>query len=141
MPPFASWGSRVLALILDSLIVSVIPVIVAIALVAADRSDLANLTASGLGIVVGAVYYAGLMSRSGPNNGQTIGKAALNIRVVRENGELITPGFALLREILIKSILLGICPIVLILDWLWPLWDDRNQALHDKIVGTFVIKA
>ena len=26
-----------------------------------------------------------------------------------------------------------------LLDGLWPLWDDRNQALHDKVANTFVI--
>lgn len=139
-PPFASWGSRALALILDSLLVAVIPFIVVVALIAADREDVANLAASGISIVVGAIYYAMTMSRGGPRNGQTLGKQALNIRVVRENGELVTPGYAVLREILVKSILMGICPIVLILDWLSPLWDDRNQAWHDKIVGSFVVR-
>jgi uncharacterized RDD family membrane protein YckC len=141
VPPFASWGSRALAQILDSLIVAVVPVIVAIALVVADQADLANIVASGLGIVVGAIYYAVTMSRSGPRNGQTLGKQALDIRVVRESGEPIAPGFAALREVLVKSILMGICFIVLILDWLSMLWDDRNQCWHDKIVGSLVVKA
>jgi uncharacterized RDD family membrane protein YckC len=26
-----------------------------------------------------------------------------------------------------------------LLDGLWPLWDERNQALHDKVANTFVI--
>jgi uncharacterized RDD family membrane protein YckC len=30
--------------------------------------------------------------------------------------------------------------IVLLLDYLWPLWDKRNQALHDKLAGTVVIE-
>jgi hypothetical protein len=28
-----------------------------------------------------------------------------------------------------------------VLDYLWPLWDRRNQALHDKVVSSVVIKA
>jgi uncharacterized RDD family membrane protein YckC len=28
---------------------------------------------------------------------------------------------------------------VSILDLLWPLWDDKRQALHDKIAGTNVV--
>ena len=32
-------------------------------------------------------------------------------------------------------------PFTLGLTYLWPLWDDRNQGLHDKVVGTFVVKA
>ena len=27
-----------------------------------------------------------------------------------------------------------------IIDMLWPLWDDRNQTLHDKVVGTVVLR-
>ena len=26
-----------------------------------------------------------------------------------------------------------------LLDVLWPLWDDKKQALHDKIVATNVV--
>ena len=28
-----------------------------------------------------------------------------------------------------------------ILNYLWPLWDDKNQALHDKIVKSRVVRA
>jgi uncharacterized RDD family membrane protein YckC len=31
---------------------------------------------------------------------------------------------------------LGLYPL---LDSLWPLWDDKNQALHDKLAGTNVV--
>jgi len=27
-----------------------------------------------------------------------------------------------------------------VLDVLWPLWDRRNQTLHDKIVGTLILR-
>jgi uncharacterized RDD family membrane protein YckC len=26
------------------------------------------------------------------------------------------------------------------LDWLWPLWDPRRQAWHDKVAGTVVVR-
>src|SRR4051794_34821721 len=28
-----------------------------------------------------------------------------------------------------------------ILDYLWPLWDERNEALHDKMAHTWVVRA
>ena len=96
---------------------------------------------SGLILVVGAIYYALTIGRSGENNGQTIGMQALNIRIVRETGEPMTAGTAILRETLIKGILMAICFIVTILNYLAPLWDDRNQAWHDKIVNTLVVQA
>jgi len=27
-----------------------------------------------------------------------------------------------------------------LLDVLWPLWDDKKQAIHDKIAGTNVVR-
>jgi uncharacterized RDD family membrane protein YckC len=41
---------------------------------------------------------------------------------------------------------LGAFSFVLVLSWLplldglWPLWDKRNQALHDKVANTVVIR-
>ena len=96
---------------------------------------------SGFILLVGAVYYALTIGRSGENNGQTIGMQALNIRIVRETGEPMTASTAILRETLVKGILMAICFIVTILNYLAPLWDDRNQAWHDKIVNTLVVQA
>ncbi len=33
--------------------------------------------------------------------------------------------------------LLGLYPL---LDVLWPLWDDKKQALHDKVAKTNVVR-
>jgi hypothetical protein len=30
--------------------------------------------------------------------------------------------------------------IGLLIDCLWPLWNKRNQALHDKAVGSIVVR-
>ncbi|MDX6309852.1 MAG: hypothetical protein QOI06_2898 [Nocardioidaceae bacterium] len=30
--------------------------------------------------------------------------------------------------------------VVGLLDYLWPLWDNRRQALHDKVAGTVVVE-
>jgi uncharacterized RDD family membrane protein YckC len=48
-------------------------------------------------------------------------------------------GTAVLR--LLCTVGLGFVPVVGgALDLLWPLWDPQRQTLHDKAVGTFVIK-
>jgi uncharacterized RDD family membrane protein YckC len=137
--PFAGWWSRVAAQIIDWIIVAVIPVVVYF--IAFSDSDAGTYLLSGLILLVGAIYYALTIGRSGENNGQTIGMQALNIRIVRETGEPMTAGTAILRETLIKGILMAICFIVTILNYLAPLWDDRNQAWHDKIVNTLVVQA
>ena len=137
--PFAGWWSRVAAQIIDWIIVAIIPV--AVYFIAFSDSTAGTYLLSGLILLVGAVYYALTIGRSGENNGQTIGMQALNIRIVRETGEPMTAGTAILRETLIKGILMAICFIVTILNYLAPLWDDRNQAWHDKIVNTLVVQA
>jgi uncharacterized RDD family membrane protein YckC len=81
-----------------------------------------------------------LMGRDGPNNGQTWGKQALGIRVVRDDGQPFKYGTALLRDFVIKGLLFGAIAILSLIDSLWPLWDEQNQALHDKLVGTHVLR-
>ena len=52
------------------------------------------------------------MSREGELNGRTWGMQATDIRVVRVDGEPMTFGFALVREILVKQILFGYLAVV-----------------------------
>jgi uncharacterized RDD family membrane protein YckC len=92
------------------------------------------------------LYPVFTMMREGENNGQTFGKQALGIRVVREDGRAFDAGTAAIREIVIKQLLFGTAGAFLLfvptlVDYLWPLWDERNQALHDKIASTYVVKA
>jgi len=37
--------------------------------------------------------------------------------------------------------IIGLVCVGTILNYLAPLWDDRNQAWHDKIVNTLVVEA
>jgi uncharacterized RDD family membrane protein YckC len=137
-PPLAGWWSRVAASLVDFVIVGFLPLILYVVF---SDNDAATLLVSGAAILLGAVYYALTVGRQGPHNGQSLGKQLLNIRVIRESAEPMTAGTAIIRETLIKSILMGICFIVTILNYLAPLWDDRNQAWHDKIIHTMVVRA
>ena len=151
----AGWWSRVGAQIIDGIIVGVgalilfLPVGAALGVGFADDSD-ASLGAALAGLILWVVcvsliallYAPVLMART---NGKTLGRMVTNIRVVRTSGERITFGFALLREVLIKSVIFGIAGsltagIAPLLDVLWPLWDEENRALHDFIVNTRVVK-
>ena len=96
-----------------------------------------------LAITVVAFLYAPiLMSRT---NGQTFGRMALGIRVIRADGGPMTFWFAMLREVLVKTLLVGVVSsatfgLASVLDALWPLWDEENRALHDLVVNTRVIR-
>jgi uncharacterized RDD family membrane protein YckC len=80
--------------------------------------------------------------------GATPGKLALGIAVrLREKPGNPTLVVALRRQLLyIGTSLLSLVPgigtasiIIKLLNLLWPLWDDKRQALHDKIAATNVV--
>lgn len=96
--------------------------------------------------VVSLLYASFFMQRDGERNGQTLGKQWVGIRVVRVDGQPFGWGGALLRELAIKQLLFGVVggfflSIPTLLDWLWPLWDDENRALHDMVASTRVVRA
>jgi len=94
-------------------------------------------------VAIVALFYApAMMART---NGQTVGRQATGIRVVRANGKPVGFGFAMVREVLVKAMLFGFLfwttfGVVSLIDVLWPLWDEENRALHDFIVDTRSIR-
>jgi len=149
--PLASWGSRFGATLIDWLVLLVPVVVLTIIVVAiATGSDTGALVTGILGVlaylVVAFAYAPVLMAREGVNNGQTWGKQMLGIRVVRDTGETMSFGWAALREIAVKGLAVGIASSIIpvlpwLLNYLWPLWDDQNRALHDMICSTHVVRA
>jgi uncharacterized RDD family membrane protein YckC len=150
--PLASWGSRVGAALLDGLVI--LGVVIAlfapgvVALVAdAEAFGIVLLVLGGIGyLVLWVMYGAYFMARPGENNGQTLGKQWVGIRVVRDNGQPFDIGSGLMREFVVKSLLFGVVGswflyIPPLLDVLWPLWEDENRALHDLIVSSHVLSA
>ncbi|MEJ8650086.1 RDD family protein [Streptomyces sp. MS1.AVA.3] len=68
--------------------------------------------------------------------GQTPGKKALNIRVVKEmTGQPLGFGMAFVRK-LCHAVDGPLCG----LGYWWPLWDEKSQTFADKIVSTVVVK-
>jgi uncharacterized RDD family membrane protein YckC len=71
------------------------------------------------------------------NTGQTPGDAALSIRVVdRNGGGSIGYGRAFIRWLV--SIVSG---LVILIGYLWMLWDSENQTWHDKAANALVVPA
>jgi uncharacterized RDD family membrane protein YckC len=148
--PLASWGSRFAAQLIDWLILLIpIAAIVVIVVVIAAGSDTGAIVTGIIGFLaylVAAICYAPLlMMREGPHNGQTWGKQALGITVVRNTGQPMGFGWAALREVVIKGLAVGIASSIIpiipwLLDYLWPLWDDENRALHDMAAQTHVVR-
>jgi uncharacterized RDD family membrane protein YckC len=72
--------------------------------------------------------------------GRTLGMAWLRLDAVDAvDGRLpIGPSKAAVRSLTAGA--LTIIPIFALGDLLWPLWDVRNQTLHDKAAGTVVLR-
>lgn len=148
--PLAGWGSRVGATLLDWLImaVAVVPLVLIVVAIAAGSHTGAIVTGgiAGLGYLAALAFYAPvLMAREGARNGQTWGKQIVGIRVVRDSGQPFELGSAFVREFVVKGLLFGavggfFLSIPTLLDWLWPLWDDENRALHDMVISTHVLR-
>ena len=144
-PPYAGWGLRLGALLLDVLILVIPIVIVGVVLGAViggdgtageDEGAAAGLIITVLSVVLPYLYYGATMGRQGDKNGQSIGKQVVGIRVVREDGNPVGFLWAMLRE-LVKGVL---GTFTLLINYLWPLWDKKNQAQHDKVKSDLVVR-
>jgi uncharacterized RDD family membrane protein YckC len=143
----AAWWTRVGALVIDLLITGAIELallLIVWALTGGPRLTLARAETLGfeVGLPVAVLYAPLLLARRGERNGQTIGKRAMGLRVIREDGLPLTFATALVREALGRQVpALLTSGLYVPVDYLWPLWDARNQALHDKVGRTFVVRA
>ena len=148
----ASWGSRVGAMLLDSLVVLGVGLalcapggIVAIA----TEGHVAGWVLLGLGVLAwiafSVLYAPYFMRRPGEHNGQTLGKQWLGLRVIRTDGQPMGFGWAALREVLVKNFGVGVASaftlgLAALANYLWPLFDDQNRALHDYVASTRVVR-
>jgi uncharacterized RDD family membrane protein YckC len=151
----AGWWSRVGAALIDSLIIGVGALLILVlfgsvfsaGFFESEETGVASLIVGlmlgFLAVAIVALLYAPLMMAR--TNGKTLGRMALGIRVVRANGQPMTFGFAMLREVAVKALLFGFAGSITfglanLADVLWPLWDDENRALHDFVVDTRTVK-
>jgi uncharacterized RDD family membrane protein YckC len=120
----AGFVDRFIAVLIDTIIL-LIPNLVFIYVVE-------GLAGNALSIVLNAVYTIYFWTSSG----STPGKSVMGLKVVSaDGGALIPPVTAVLRYV-------GswISAIVLLLGYLWVIWDPKHEAWHDKIAATKVIK-
>jgi len=124
---YAGFGRRLIAVILDAIILSIPAVCFAFA------SSSGKSGGSGSNVLFTIIYEALLIALW---NGQTIGKLAMGIRVVTADGTPVPVGRAFARAgmKLVSLAALG-------LGYLWMLWDPHKQTWHDKVAKTYVVKA
>ncbi len=128
--PRANFGWRLVAVIVDSIITSVMVLVPLFALAAIDE----KLGTLGylIGLIVSVAYFT--YFEGGPA-GQTLGKKAAGIRVIDFNtGGSIGYGRAVGRYF---ARYLSSLPCAL--GYLWMLWDREKQTWHDKLVNCVVV--
>lgn len=167
-PVAATWGARLAAYVIDGIPFVVLAFVllgmfgyfdIIGRLAAGDESAMADLeamtapfsAATTTTLVVGAIahflYNVGFHMRKG----QTPGKMLVGIRVRMADQDRLPDGRAaslrwvvqqggpqLLSGVPVLGLLAGMFSIA---DHLWPLWDGRSQALHDKAARTIVVRA
>jgi uncharacterized RDD family membrane protein YckC len=124
---YANWGQRAGGYLID-----VGPVVIVLLIL--SRISVALWVVGWLLSLGWSIYNRWYL---GGTTGQTIGRNALNIRLVsQQTGQPIGMLMAFVRDIchIIDSI---ICYV----GWLFPLWDAQRQTIADKIVNTVVVPA
>ncbi len=141
----ASFFSRLLAFIIDMLLLNAIFLIVSFGI---DWSLSYLFQSFGItdedfsNIMIGSIIYFVCVSIMffyyvyfTHVYGKTLGKAVLGIKVVNKQGKNPEISEVLKREVIgkiLSSLLFG-------MGYIWALFDRNNQALHDKIARTYVI--
>jgi uncharacterized RDD family membrane protein YckC len=141
---YAGWGRRFMGWLIDILLVYVLPIVLLFVGFAAGGSEFED-DGAGAAVLYIAIpllvlvipLYFGLFHAG--RRGQTIGKRVTGIAVRRIDGTRLSKGAAFGRAgfVFLLYIAGGVGVLV---DGLWPLFDKTNQALHDKVVNSVVVK-
>ncbi|GHG70395.1 RDD family protein [Streptomyces griseocarneus] len=142
MPPLASRFRRLVARIIDALIVG-IPVSVVFSLATWGYDPWKDTSKNtGLSILISIIYflYEGLMLTT---RGQTVGKMAMKIRVAMLDNGAIPEGRPGWTRAAVYSLpeIVPCCGFVFwLLNVLWCTWDEPyHQCIHDKAAKTVVV--
>ncbi|MGB9930196.1 RDD family protein [Haloarcula amylolytica] len=121
---------RVVAIIIDIVLIGVISSVISGILSQVRLAVLGSL----LGLLIGFGYYIYLEG----TYGQTIGKMALDIVVVTEDGDPIDFGPAAIRTLLR---IVDVLPAFYLIGFVAVLVTDRKQRLGDIVADTVVVRA
>jgi uncharacterized RDD family membrane protein YckC len=125
------FGPRLVAYIIDLVILLVINFVIGLVL-GLVLGDSGSLLASLLSIVIAFGYLIYFWTTTG----QTPGKKMMGLKVIATDGATLNVSKAVMR--IIGYMVSG---AILYLGFIWILFDTNKQGWHDKIAGTYVVKA
>ena len=122
---------RVAAYFIDSILI-LIPLVLVAAILMHGGNDVPGQLAQFVSLTVPVAYHWYFWTR---RDGQTPGKFALGIRVVKADGTPMSDTDALIRAIgyNVSAMLFG-------LGFLWAFFDRNKQSWHDKMARTYVVR-
>lgn len=93
-------------------------------------------------VVLRVVYECLFLARTA---GQTPGRRAVGIRVMRADGQPVTFWWSVFRTLVVRELLFGAGALLSggllwFAQYLWPLWDDQRRALHDMVARSRVVQ-
>ena len=130
---YAGFWIRFVAYIIDGVLLSIVQYMIGSLFISDYDFTSGNLGVSFISLIVGIGYFAGLESSS---RQATLGKMALNLKVVDTRGQRISFANALGRYF---AKILSV--ITLLIGFMMAGWDPKKQALHDKLADTLVVEA
>lgn len=141
MENYAGFWLRVVAYIIDAIIVGIVGFVIGMIFgvgAVSTGTDISDPTGGGnmllnlISIAIGVAYFAGMESSSWQ---ATVGKKALGLVVTDLNGQRISLGRAIGRYF--GKILSA---LILLIGFIMVAFTERKQGLHDMLAGTLVLK-
>src|SRR5262249_52477136 len=123
---YAGFWRRFAAVLIDGLILGILGVVLGTAF--GNNAGLSGTLSFLFGLAYQVYFFT--------STGQTPGSKLLGIKVVDQNGQLLSRGSAVVR-------FFGsyVSAFIFCVGYLWMLWDPRKQSLHDKMAGSLVLMA
>ncbi len=128
----AGFVQRLAATIIDSFLLVLLLTIVMLLVAAFSDANVPGQMAQFVGLAAPVAYHWYFWTR---RDGQTPGKFALGIRVVKMDGTALSDTDAVIRAIgyNVSALLFGV-------GFLWALLDRNSQTWHDKLARTYVVR-
>ena len=139
----ASWSRRSAALVLDHVVLLLAGVGAVAAGVEAGHTVAALVLTALLAPVAALAYFT---LAHGSRSGRSVGERVCGIAVRCAPGRSPAARRATYGQAFGRALLLYVFAGLAfwgvgLLNFLWPLWDARKQAWHDKLTGTIVVRA